>query len=158
VGIAVYEGQPSVQRLIDRFFIRASSQQHFGRRLHDLRAAYGWTDEQIIDQVALYGVEWLLETWKYIQEDKIDHYRMLMALMPLARTSMDKKAGSAQQSYSRSLERSLREATPWRKASGRVMSESLRRKGLEDGKVVVLLDGSESANDPLYADAKIIRE
>lgn len=104
----------------------------------------------------VWGFEWLTTNWKYVQEDKIEHYRVTMALMPLARSPMDKKGASGLADYQKKLERMLNAAVPWQKrASGR--RESLRGK-VKPGEVVVILERGESANDPLYSDARTIRE
>jgi len=106
--------------------------------------------------VELYGIEWLIEVWKYIREDKIEHYRVLMSLMPLARTAMDKKGGQAIQKYGKDLERMFEDAIPWRKKASR-RRESLRGK-VKPGEVVVVLEGTDAADLELYSDAKVVRE
>jgi hypothetical protein len=83
----------------------------------------------------------------------VEQYRVLMTLLPLARTPMDKKGGQAMQSYARDIERMLSEATPWLKKATR-----RRPKGAKPGEIVVLLGQDEIADDPLYKDAQIARE
>jgi len=79
---------------------------------------------------------------------------MLVSIMPMARTPMDKKAGSAMRSYTKKLERAIRDMTPWRRP---MIGLGLRGR-IAEGEMVVVLDSDESSDDPLYRGAKIIRE
>jgi hypothetical protein len=106
----------------------------------------------------LFGLDWLYETWKYIQEDKVEQYKILMAVAPMARTPMDKKGAGALRKYIDKLNANLRNALPWLKkepVSGRL---AYLREKVKPGEVVVILDDGESKNDPLFEGAKIIRE
>lgn len=96
-----------------------------------------------------------MDTWKYIQEDKVERYRYLLQVIPLARTPMDGKGGRAMQHYAKQIERNLDKMVPWRKVSSRLAD--LRGK-VKPGEVVVLLEGDEAADHPLYRGAKVKRE
>lgn len=109
---------------------------------------------EIVDQVGLFGVEWVFDAWKMIQEDRVDRYRMLAMVAPLARTPMDKKSAASMKKYAQDLTRGLENATPWRNAPRSGVS---RRDRVEPGKVVVFLEEGEAPNDPLYAGAVIAR-
>lgn len=109
-----------------------------------------------MDHVGLYGLEWLYDVWKYIQEDKAEYYRITMSLMPLARTPMDRRSGSNLQKYAKQLSKSIDSIAPWVNKEKR-RRENLRNK-LKPGEVVVFLDGDESPDDPLYKGVKTVRE
>ena len=99
-------------------------------------------------------MEWLFENWKLVREDRVEQYRVLMSLMPLARSPMDKKSASALQKHAKSVERMLEDAVPWQKHARR---STLAGK-VRPGEVVVVLSSGETADDPLYSDAKVTRE
>lgn len=81
-----------------------------------------------------------------------------MALMPLARTIMDKKVAQATEAYTKKIERMFDSMVPWqKKQAGRRLRESLRGK-VKPGEVVVILEAGESMSDPLFSGAKITRE
>jgi hypothetical protein len=69
---------------------------------------------------------------------------------------MEKKGANWLQNYAKNVSKMIDQLTPWRKKSSR-RGEHLRGK-VTPGEVVVLLDGSERATDPLYTGAKIARE
>lgn len=79
---------------------------------------------------------------------------MMVSLLPLARTPMDKTVGSSMRRYERKLLQELDKLTPWRSKARRM--EHLRGK-VEPGKVVVILEGGESSDNPLYAGATVTR-
>jgi hypothetical protein len=100
----------------------------------------------------------LEDTWKSIQEEKTENYRVLMMLFPLARTPMDKKGVKSMKDYSKGVDKVLNDMVPWKDRK-----EASRRLGAHGGKVkpgevVVVLGGGESANHPLFKNAKVIRE
>lgn len=95
------------------------------------------------------------DSWKYIQEDKATHYRMLSMLMPLARTAMDKKSGSALQKHAKQLDRTIASMVPWQKATSR--TAHLRGK-VKPGEVAIILDGDESLDKRFTEGVKVIRE
>lgn len=99
----------------------------------------------------------MLQAWKFIREDKADHYKTMAALIPLGRTPMDKRGGKALTKYQRDIERSLNALTPWRNKHS-ALRERLLRQGVKPGEIVVVLGPGESADSPLYEGAKIIRE
>jgi hypothetical protein len=80
---------------------------------------------------------------------------MLLSIVPLARTPMDKKSAQALNKYQKSLDRSLRKMTPWKKDASRL--SKLRGK-VKSGEVAVVLSGGESSNHPLFDDLRVIRE
>lgn len=69
---------------------------------------------------------------------------------------MDKKSGSALSDYSKTLERNLMSNTPWRKVS-QARRERLS-KHVKPGEVAVILGSGDSSANPLFKDAKILRE
>jgi len=82
-----------------------------------------------------------------------------MVLLPIARTPMDEKSGRAAQNHVKEVEKMLSDLVPWQtKETGRKLRRSLLRKNVQPGEVVVMLDGDELADNPLYADAKVTRE
>lgn len=108
-----------------------------------------------MDQVSLFGYDWLEDAWKYIQEDKADQYMFWFNLMPLARTPMDKKAGSSMNRYAKSIERYIKKIAPWVKDRGRV--DRLRGRA-KPGEMVVVLGAGESADNELFRGLKVIKE
>jgi hypothetical protein len=88
-------------------------------------------------------------------EDKRQHYTIMGMLMPLARSPMDKKSGKALQQYQKDVERMLSRLTPWIK--GTLSRRRLQAMGVEPGTVKVILEGGDSADDPLYKGAETIR-
>lgn len=101
-------------------------------------------------------MEWLTDAWRYIQEDKANHYRILMNLAPLHRTAMDKEGGSALNKYAKSVEKMLDGMTPWVKRRG--WARGLSKGNMQPGEVVVVLGDGDMANDPLFEGAKTTRE
>lgn len=79
---------------------------------------------------------------------------MMMNLLPLARSPMDKGSARSLDKYRRDMDRMLRGMVPWLVESRR---EALIRSGVEPGEVVVMLDGSDSGNSAIYKDAKKVR-
>jgi hypothetical protein len=79
-------------------------------------------------------------------------------IAPLGRTPMDKKSGRSMQDYSKKLTRMIDDMTPWNREA---KFNALRRKygGDPDGdeRVFVMLGAGEDPNDPLYKDAKIVK-
>lgn len=108
-----------------------------------------------MDQVERFGTEWLLEAWKYVREDKAEFYRMLLNIVPTARTPMDKKSAQNLSSYSKKLDRLVDSFAPWQNARSRAMR--LRDK-VKPGEVVVILDSEDSPDHPLFAGARTSRE
>lgn len=105
----------------------------------------------------MYDVPWLISTWKLIREDRVSDYRMTMALLPLARTSMDKKSGEALNKYQKKIANMLTESIPWQ-LDDREPRQRAKARGAQDGKMTVRLDSGESADFPLYKNARISRE
>jgi hypothetical protein len=123
--------------------------------MHNIRSAYGWTDDQILDHAEIYGIADLLNIFKMIQEDKVEQWRMEMNIAPLSRTPMEKKGSSSLKDYEKKLSRVLDSLVPWQKRS----SSIARQRGkIEEGKTIVILEGGESSKSPLFKDAKITRE
>lgn len=71
---------------------------------------------------------------------------------------MDKEGVRAMKKYSEDVEKTLDSLAPWLKRK-----KASRRLGafggkLKPGEAAVMLDGGESANNPLFKNAKIVRE
>lgn len=101
-------------------------------------------------------MEWLQETWRYIQEDKKTEYKMRALIAPLGRTPMDRKSGQSMERYSKRLERMFDDMTPWDKNSKfNAMRDrfSKIRGDEEDTQVVVMLGAGDNPDDPLYQGA-----
>lgn len=96
-----------------------------------------------------------MDAWKLIREDKIEYYKMMMVLMPLARTAMSKEGGNALRDYARKVERQLDASIPWVKRGARI-SSAVRGK-VAAGKTVVVLDKGERADNEIFKDAEITR-
>jgi len=81
---------------------------------HQIRQAYGYTDEQILSHIQEYSEEWAYDSYQFIMEDKVTHWQTLMAVMPLARTPSDKKFSKSLIKYTKDLRKSI-ELTfaPW---------------------------------------------
>ena len=103
-----------------------------------------------MEQVELFGIAWLEETWRYIVEDKQVEYNFWMSIMPLARTPGDNKGVGALKRYADKLRKSMEKMTPWRRSG---LRERLKAMGVKPGQTVVLLDSDESENDPLFKNA-----
>ena len=61
-----------------------------------------------------FGEEWFVSCVRKIIEDRTEHKRWSVAVMPLARTPHDKKGARAMQRYARQLHSTLDSLTPWR--------------------------------------------
>ena len=107
-----------------------------------------------MDHVEFYGMDWLDETYKYIIEDKRDHYLTLKALAPISRTPMDKDGAKSLQDYDKQLEKMFRSWTPW---DVKKWDKSYLRSKVKSGTIVVIPDGSDNLDDPLYKDATILK-
>lgn len=92
-----------------------------------------------------------------MQEDKADYYKVLMSIAPLARTPMDKKMGKGLEKYARDLERQIDSLTPWRNKFSSLRSRLLKQ-GVKPGEIAVILSPGDSADNPLFEGAKIIKE
>ena len=81
---------------------------------HQIRQAYGYTDEQIIDHIGEYGEEWAIDSYQLIMEDQNMYWQMMVAALPMARTPSDKKYAKSIQRYAKDLRRSIeRTFAPW---------------------------------------------
>lgn len=123
--------------------------------MHDIRVAYGWDDEKILDYAEFNGIGNLIDQWKFIREDEVNKYRMLMSIAPMARTPMDKKSSSAMNNYAKKLDKQLDSLVPWQ---SRVATLGGLKGKVEEGKVTVLLDSDEIVDATLFKDASIKRE
>jgi hypothetical protein len=103
----------------------------------------------------LYGLKWIGDSWKFIQEDRATHYRMLQMLLPLARSPMDKKSAQGMSSYAKKVDRVISGMVPWQKATSR--TAHLRGK-VKPGEVVIMLDGDESLDSSFIEGVKVVRE
>lgn len=105
----------------------------------------------------LFGVEWLEDAYKHIQEDRREHYEWMMSLMPLGRTPMSEEGARALKNYARDIQRSLKSLTPWD-------VEDSYRKALKEkvgsGNVKVFLDAGEHGlvDHPSFKDAEVVKE
>jgi len=81
---------------------------------HQIRQAYGFTDEQIYEHIATDGEDWAIEAYEFIMEDRNTYWQMMTAVLPVARTPMDKKGGKALQRYTKQLRLALEKSfAPW---------------------------------------------
>jgi hypothetical protein len=110
----------------------------------------------VLDHLVQYGTGWLEETYKYIQEDKKEHYKIMAMLMPLSRSPQSKSSAREMAKYQKDVDRQLDKLTPWA-SSSKFNREALKRIGVKEGEVVVLMSPRDSAEDPLYKDTRIIR-
>jgi hypothetical protein len=76
--------------------------------------------------------------------------------MPLARSPMSKSGGREMTKYQKSVNAQLDSLTPWIN-SRKYNRERLKRMGVKEGEVVVLLDPGDSKDDPLFKDSKVLR-
>ena len=81
--------------------------------VHTLRAAYGWTDEEIYKGIREYGGDWIAEAYKLCIEDKVEEKQWLIQAMPLARTPQSSSGARALDSYVRRLQSHLKSMAPW---------------------------------------------
>src|SRR5512139_3524042 len=100
-----------------------------------------------MDAIENYGGEWLNEVYQFIIEDQKRDLQNTMALLPLARTAMDKDGGKALADYGKSLAQELEKMTPW--VSNRRRGLSDLRKQYKSGTTVVIPDASDGADNPL---------
>lgn len=121
--------------------------------VHEIRAVYHFTDDQILDHVELHGTNWVFESWKMIVEDRVRDWRMMVAVAPLSRTPMDKGGASAMTKYAKNLDKQLANALPWQRSGGRGLGD-LRRK-VKSGETVVMLDANDDKNSALFAGARM---
>lgn len=127
--------------------------------LHDVRSAYGWTNDTILEHVEQLGVAWLIQTWRYIQEDRIERYQVMAMIAPISRSIQDAKGARWMKDYTNSVDKTLREALPWKGQQRSSKLANLRASGkIKPGEVVVMLEAGESGNNPLFADARTVRE
>ena len=105
----------------------------------------------ILDHVELYGVGWLEGTVQLIQEDRANHYQMLMMLAPLARTPMSKEGGRGLDKYARSVRRAINQLTPWRKHSRFAKAHPKAQQG----EAVIVLDAGERLPEDFTRGAKV---
>ena len=68
---------------------------------------------------------------------------------------MDEKSARGLADYAKEVQRVLDNLTPWEKKE-RLRNSELRKR-IKSGTVVVIPDGSERLDDPLYQDAKILK-
>ena len=81
---------------------------------HRIRRAYGYTDEQIIDHIYSHGQEWAVDAYEMIMEDEDLFWQTMIAVVPLARTPMDKKFGKSLTRYTKELRRNITKMlAPW---------------------------------------------
>lgn len=102
----------------------------------------------------MYGLPWLEESWKHVQEDRAQNYRWLMLTAPLGKTPMDRRGGQAMRSYAQKLDRTLEAMTPWTHES---KFNALRRKygksmG-DDTQIVVTFDPHDDPGSSLFTGA-----
>jgi hypothetical protein len=109
-----------------------------------------------LQQIETFGVGWLDEAFRYIQEDKREAYLIAMAMLPLARTPMDEGSARAVRDLSKNLEAMIDGLVPWLKTTRNVYLAGWRKK-VKPGTVVVIADSTDDPNDPLFMGAKVIR-
>jgi hypothetical protein len=91
-------------------------------------------------------------------EDRRNHYEMMIAVAPLSRTPMDRRSGDAINKYSKELSRALEDLTPWLSKASALRATYGRK--IKPGEIVVIPDESDGSlgTNPLYKDAKVLRE
>ena len=102
---------------------------------------------------------WLFQTWRYIREDKIEFYQMLMSIAPVARTPMDKKSSKGLQNYVRKLSRSLESALPWKQK--KKLASKAKSLNLKDGESAIILGEGETEamfKDLMFENTKVVKE
>ena len=103
----------------------------------------------------MFGPEWLLDTYKFIREDKREYYETMLAFFPIARTPQDRKSSSSLNTHYRNVVKSLKRMTPWVNRRERRRELAQHRK-LEPGKLSVILEPGETRDNPIFKDAKIV--
>jgi hypothetical protein len=134
--------------------------------MHEVRVAYGWTDEQIVEQVDLYGIDWLLDVWTMIREDMQRERAYLYNLIPLSQTPGTKEMVHKMDDYGRKLWNTHIQAIVPRLPSGdgdnldhlyTLTSPQLREK-IGRGNVAVILSSGERGDLPLFRDARTLKD
>lgn len=81
---------------------------------HQIRQAYGYTDDLIYEHILKYGEKWALDSYEMIMEDRNTYWQMMVAVLPIARTPMDKKFGKSLQRYAKDLRKAIEKTfAPW---------------------------------------------
>lgn len=118
------------------------------RMKHKIRQAYGYTDEQIYNQILRDGGDWAIDAYQLIMEDENTYWQTMIATMPLARTPMDKKFSKSLQTYSKSLRKSIEKVyAPWIEAK---RIEAIKERLSKPPKGVVVDESGNviDVNDP----------
>jgi hypothetical protein len=105
--------------------------------------------------VEKYGFGWLEKAFRQIQEEKYLDYQVWMMMLPIARTPQDKKGGKAMEQYAKQVGRALESLVPWLRKACKARRPV--RGNAKPGEVVVVLSGDETANLPVFKDAKVTR-
>lgn len=103
----------------------------------------------------MYGLEWLDETFKLIQQDKRDYFLMVSQLLPIARTPMDKESGRSSNKYMKDIRKALYGLTPWDAAGGAI--RAAYQDKVKSGSVMVVLDEPTQNTIPIFKDAQVIK-
>ncbi len=79
----------------------------------------------------------------------------LMAFLPLARTPQTKEGQRAMTDYSKRVQKMIDSVAPW------VKKDELNRRRLrgkvKPGTIVVIPDGTDSPDNPMYSSATIVK-
>jgi len=113
--------------------------------MHTLRKTYGWLDSQIIDEVEVRGVDWLMSQYRYCKEDELNNWSILLNVVPIARTPLSKDVGKAIGKAEQEIRNNLISVfTPWRNAHEERRKAFKRKYGLESGEIGIVLGAGEA--------------
>lgn len=107
----------------------------------------------------LFGAEWLEQQYRLCMEGKYLDASILMQVVPLARTPMDKKGGRAMQKYYKDVNKSLRRSLiPWEERRADAMRRAAKYGGkVKPGEVTVILGPGEGGLSDIFKDSKIAK-
>lgn len=80
------------------------------------------------------------------------------SIIPLARTPADKKSAHGMKKYTKDVAKMIEGIAPWVKRQHYKRRRAMLKHNVKPGEIVVILDGGESSNIPLFKDAKISRK
>jgi len=128
--------------------------------MHTLRKAYQWSDKYIFDVVEDRGIDWITEQYRYIKEDELQKWTIMMNIVPFARTPLTKKGGKAMVEAERNFGQALMKAiTPWKNAHEERKKRFERKYGVKPGEIAIVYGAGESniAKSLANKDTKLIK-